>query len=230
VYKECYIEYGVKIMTKATKQIVSEIAQVRENIERYRRSLSKHPKLRARIGQHPAWYAAKGTDGGWRFGPSKFVGYAGNTAEYYLAPYSRTDGKETEPALREWFKRVEEDSPLWRELRHQFKVFAAGYGKVPHKNWRVSVARQDLGSEVKRSHADSERKAISRIVADPEICGGRPSIRGTRMRVSDVVDLIAGGADRAEILADYPYLADEDITAALEFASRAVDHRIVRAA
>jgi uncharacterized protein (DUF433 family) len=70
----------------------------------------------------------------------------------------------------------------------------------------------------------------ARVVADPEICGGRPRIRGTRVRVSDIIDMLAAGVDRAEILADYPYLADEDITAALDYAARAVDHRVMFAA
>ena len=56
---------------------------------------------------------------------------------------------------------------------------------------------------------------LSRITTNPEICGGRPCIANTRMRVSDVLDLLAGGETRAAILADYPYLVDEDITAAL---------------
>lgn len=62
---------------------------------------------------------------------------------------------------------------------------------------------------------------IDRITIDPEVCGGRPCIRGLRLRVMDILDMLAGGATRAEILADYPYLEDEDITAALEFAGRA---------
>ena len=57
-----------------------------------------------------------------------------------------------------------------------------------------------------------------RISIDPAICGGKPCIKGTRMRVRDVLGLLAAGAPRAEILADYPYITDEDITAALEFA------------
>jgi uncharacterized protein (DUF433 family) len=61
---------------------------------------------------------------------------------------------------------------------------------------------------------------IDRITIDPSVCGGRPCIRGLRVRVKDVLDLLAAGALRDEILADYPYLEDDDITAALAFASR----------
>ena len=72
--------------------------------------------------------------------------------------------------------------------------------------------------------------AIERITMTPDVCGGRPCIRGVRIRVKDVLDLLAAGATREEILADYPYLQPEDITAVLEFAAREKDHPIVREA
>lgn len=68
---------------------------------------------------------------------------------------------------------------------------------------------------------------LGRIAVDAAICGGKPCIRGTRMRVSDVLDLLASGASRQEILADYPYLEDDDISAALEFAARQSDRSII---
>lgn len=71
---------------------------------------------------------------------------------------------------------------------------------------------------------------VDRITIVPEVCGGRPCIRGLRIRVTDVLDMLAGGATRAEILADYPYIEDEDITAALAFAARATDHPVIAAA
>jgi uncharacterized protein (DUF433 family) len=71
---------------------------------------------------------------------------------------------------------------------------------------------------------------LERISIDPKICGGRPCIRGTRMRVSDIVEMLALGATRAEILEDFPYLAEDDIAAALAYAAQATDHRIIRAA
>jgi len=71
---------------------------------------------------------------------------------------------------------------------------------------------------------------LHRITVDAAICGGRPTIRGLRIRVKDVLDLLASGADRAEILADYPYLEADDITAVLEFASRQNDHPVLRSA
>ena len=70
----------------------------------------------------------------------------------------------------------------------------------------------------------------NRITINPEVCGGRPCIRGLRIRVRDILDMLAGGSPREEILRDYPYLEDEDITAALEFAARAIDHPVIAAA
>ena len=71
--------------------------------------------------------------------------------------------------------------------------------------------------------------ALNRITVDPGMCGGRPCIRGLRVRVKDILDMLAGGSSREDILRDYPYLEDEDITAALEFASRATDHPVFAA-
>jgi uncharacterized protein (DUF433 family) len=59
-----------------------------------------------------------------------------------------------------------------------------------------------------------------RITVDPEQCGGRPCIRGMRLRVSDVLDLLANGLSPEEILAEMPDLEVEDIDACLRFASQ----------
>jgi len=68
---------------------------------------------------------------------------------------------------------------------------------------------------------------LDRITVDPEVCGGRPCVRGTRMRVSDLVEMIAAGATRTEILHDFPYLSDEDISAALTYAAHSASHRVI---
>lgn len=70
----------------------------------------------------------------------------------------------------------------------------------------------------------------TRIVIDPEVCGGRPIIAGTRMRVADVLDALAAGANTEELLTDFPYLAHEDVIACLAYGARAVDHAVVQAA
>ena len=68
---------------------------------------------------------------------------------------------------------------------------------------------------------------LHRITIDPEQCGGRPCLRGLRVRVSDLLDLLAAGATHGEILSDYPYLEEGDIAGALEYAARQLDHAIV---
>ena len=68
---------------------------------------------------------------------------------------------------------------------------------------------------------------MERITFNPNQCGGRPCIRGMRIRVKDVLDLLSSGVDRAEILEDYPYLEDEDITACIEYAAEQVDHPVL---
>ena len=65
---------------------------------------------------------------------------------------------------------------------------------------------------------------LDRITSDPAILGGRACIRGLRVRVKDILDLLASGASRADILKDYPYLEDNDIAAALEYAARPRHH------
>jgi uncharacterized protein (DUF433 family) len=69
----------------------------------------------------------------------------------------------------------------------------------------------------------------SRITTNPEQCGGRPCIRGMRIRVIDILDLLAAGLSREQILEELPDLEPEDITAALQYASRRLDHPVLAA-
>ncbi len=69
-----------------------------------------------------------------------------------------------------------------------------------------------------------------RITFNPKQCGGRPCIRSMRVRVSDVLEMMAAGVSEAEILKDFPYLEADDIHACLEYAAREVDHTVLVAA
>lgn len=62
-----------------------------------------------------------------------------------------------------------------------------------------------------------------RIAVDPEICGGRPTIAGTRMRVADILAMLAEGVSEEVILADFPYVKVEDIRASLAYAASIID-------
>ena len=70
---------------------------------------------------------------------------------------------------------------------------------------------------------------MDRITVDPEQCGGRPCVRGMRIRVTDVLDLLAAGLSQAAILDEMPALEKEDIEACLRFASRKLNHPILAA-
>ncbi len=70
---------------------------------------------------------------------------------------------------------------------------------------------------------------LSRITVEAGKCGGRPCVRGYRLRVKDVLELLASGASWPEILADYPFLEEDDIRACLEFAAVQNDHVVLRA-
>ena len=69
---------------------------------------------------------------------------------------------------------------------------------------------------------------LNRITIEEGKCGGRPCIRGQRIRVSDVLELLAAGASFEEILSDYPFLEREDIFAALDYAAHQTDHVVLQ--
>ena len=68
-----------------------------------------------------------------------------------------------------------------------------------------------------------------RITVNPKQCGGRPCVRGMRIRVSDVLDLFAAGLSSEQILADLPDLEAEDLKACLNYARRRIDHPVLAA-
>lgn len=66
-----------------------------------------------------------------------------------------------------------------------------------------------------------------RIVANPEILGGKPIVEGTRLSVEHILGLLASGMSNQEIIADYPDLTEESIRAVLSYAARALKNEIV---
>lgn len=70
---------------------------------------------------------------------------------------------------------------------------------------------------------------VERITVNPEQCGGRPCIRGMRIRVIDVLDLLAAGLSQQQVLEELPDLEAEDISACLKFASSRLNHPILAA-
>lgn len=73
-------------------------------------------------------------------------------------------------------------------------------------------------------------KLLERITFNPRQCGGRPCIRGLRIRVKDVLDMLAEGATEQEILTDFPDLEADDIRASLAYAAAQIDHPVLSVA
>lgn len=76
---------------------------------------------------------------------------------------------------------------------------------------------------------DSMTEASERITVNPKQCGGRPCIRGMRIRVVDVLDLLAAGLTQDQVLAELPDLELEDVHACLRYASRRLGHPVLAA-
>jgi uncharacterized protein (DUF433 family) len=70
---------------------------------------------------------------------------------------------------------------------------------------------------------------LDRITSNPAQCGGRACIRGMRIRVIDILDLLASGSSIDQILIDFPDLERDDISAALQYARRRLDHPMLAA-
>lgn len=68
---------------------------------------------------------------------------------------------------------------------------------------------------------------VDQITVDPRMCSGKPCIRGTRIPVSVILGMVAGGYTRERVLEAYPELSLEDVSAALEYASRVIDEEKV---
>lgn len=75
----------------------------------------------------------------------------------------------------------------------------------------------------------SEVSLADGIVSNPEVCGGRPRIAGTRITVSDILGAMAAGETIDELVADFPYLSREGVQAALRYAADTFDHRVAAA-
>ena len=72
---------------------------------------------------------------------------------------------------------------------------------------------------------DSE--LLKRITIIPDLMGGKPTIRGMRFTVSDVLDYLSSGMTTEEILETFPYLEKQDITAAILYAAKKINHPVI---
>jgi len=219
-------------MTMSKSRLALDGTEACSNVRRFEAELDKSPDLAGIMSYGRAWYACR-TGRNWSLGPSKFVGYAANDAKTYLSTHRERDGRLTERILSQWFDEVSSGSPIYEELHSYLRALFAKHDKSPNKLFRFYVFKSDLSASDligKKGKTAPKQGLSSRITVDPNICFGRPCIRGMRIRVSDVLDLLAAGNERSQILADYPYLESADLDAVLEYASHAVGHRVIEAA
>ena len=118
------------------------------SISRFEDEVRRSPELTNRLAYARAWYAHRDENGRWRFGPSKFIGYEGLTADEYMELSRRgLDGRRTETQLSQWFTEVHPSSELHEELGSLLSAMLAEYGKMPSRKMRISIPN-DLHDEI----------------------------------------------------------------------------------
>jgi uncharacterized protein (DUF433 family) len=118
--------------------------------------------------------------------------------------------------------------PIWLPVNSS-DVSSKSRGKV--EQVEAAGLERAIGSysvNIQWNVSRREMTYLDRITFNPEQCGGRPCIRGMRIRVKDVLDLLAAGVSEKEILEDYPDLEAEDIKACLQYAAAQADHAVLR--
>ena len=109
--------------------------------------------------------------------------------------------------------------------QYRLQLHVANNGWSQHRP--SMCAPHSAGSMVDAVSSTEYFDVVDRITIDPNQCGGRPCIRGMRIRVKDLLDMLAEGATEQEILNDYPDLEAEDIRASLAYAARYFDHPVL---
>ena len=130
--------------------------------------------------------------------------------EREIAPRIPETAPLSETALGDW-NRPEEDA-AWAHLQPDHLV-----------EWN----KEAVGQTATQSGVEMEREIAPRITVDPEKCGGRPCVRGMRIRVTDVIDLMAHGLSVSEVLEELPDLERKDVLACLRFASSRIGHPVL---
>lgn len=213
------------------RKLVSSFDQVASNIRRFNEEIAGSAEMQSRLSQVHNWYALRLPDGSWAFAPSKFVGYRDNTIKNYLETYrTNANGGETEQALNPLSVEVESGSRIERELTTALEEFLDRWGRKPRRGSLIRLVFEEESDIAIMPRRKIDETLLDRISSDPSICGGRPCIKGTRMRVIDIVEAMAHGATQEELLRDFDYLTAEDIAAALLYAAHASNHRLVQTA
>ena len=125
--------------------LATSLNVVRGAITRFRDEVRRNPQLRSRLAYARAWYAHQDEDGQWLFGPSKFVGYKGLTAEQYIEQSEEglLDGRRTEAQLKQWFEQLDPATELHEQLSSALSDFLAEYNKAPSQKMRINIPREE---------------------------------------------------------------------------------------
>jgi uncharacterized protein (DUF433 family) len=210
--------------------IIVTLPEAKDNIVRFADELRQAPGLQNRLGTFKVWYVImRGKTQ--VFAPSKFIGRRNNTAAAHLSESGgsgKRHGNDGKAVLDQWFVDVSTTSAQHRSLLSALSGIYAAYGKVPNASTHFRIPAEDADDPLRPlNHAALPGDWI---VHDPGICSGKPTLKGTRIRVADVLQMLAGGDSAETILQDYPSLQRAHIDAALGYAATAIDHRVIRAA
>lgn len=160
--------------------LVSTSKQALRNVARFSKELEGSVDLQSRLAYARAWYAHRDDDGEWHFGPSKFCGYQGMTAEEYVNDEPR-DGRRTERQLAQWFTEVPKNGTLYEDLTEGLTTLLTEYGKVPSAKMRINVT-----TEFYEAHHAEGDAPLDRAVADLIIAVAKrlPQSERNRVRVT----------------------------------------------
>jgi hypothetical protein len=145
--------------------VASDLQSVLLNIARFGAELQKSAALQNRLAYARCWYACQDNEGKWQFGPSKFVGYDGMTADGYIDTAEDRDGRRTEAQLQQWFAAVDPGSKLGSELGSALYRFLANYRKAPSTKMRISVPKKVYETAFGAGARDAHDVLVETIVA-----------------------------------------------------------------
>jgi uncharacterized protein (DUF433 family) len=211
------------------RKLVTSPGQVASNIRRFSEEIADSPEMQSRLGLVHDWYALSLPNGSWAFAPSKFAGYRDNSIKRYLETYQEGPIG-SEKALEPLSAAVAPGGRTERELTAALEEFLDRWGRKPRRGCQIRTISEDEPVIALTPKRSNDQTLLARISFDPRICGGRPCIKGTRMRVVDIVEALAHGATADQLLRDFDYLTADDIAAALLYSARASDHRVVHTA
>ena len=132
--------------------VASDVQSVLLNIARFGAELQNSGPLQKRLSYARCWYACQDNEGRWQFGPSRFVGYDGMTADSYVDIAEGRDGRRAEAQLQQWFTVVDPASKLGSELGPALYRFLAMYRKAPSTKLRISVPNKVCGTAARDAH------------------------------------------------------------------------------